>query len=966
MLAGRVSALDPGIRISQYQKSYWAVEQGLPHSYVTAIAQSREGLLWVGTDEGLARFDGLSFRPPAEDFGTRLGQAWVSALLKAKDGSLWIGTFDGELVNQAQGGKKRVFSIGGSVFALIEDPEGRIWASCRNGVFRVSGGRAEKQQGLLAPLDTSWNVLAGDPAGRLWVVDSTGLKQIRDGGARMMIPNSGPAGSILTALASRAGEIWLGTSNGLFRSGGPGGAGPHLLAGIRGPVVSLLEDRDGCLWAGTWGQGLYRVAGGTVERWSGGDGLPDDFVRTLAEDSEGNLWIGMRSGGLGRWQQPRLVPYGTPEGLQGNYATTAVMDPSGILWLGTWRGGLYKLIGGRPAPQQTPLPVSRFTVRAMAFDRTGRPWIGNWEGLYEFDGTKFVHRAPVSSQPLLQVSALHFDGQGRLWAGTDDQGLLLFDDGKPGSAPRKLTGPAKITALMADSTGRVWIGTNHGFGYCRPDGQAAFQRRPELARDSVKSFFEDSRRRIWVATANGTLLVFGNGRSIELGTRNGLPRVALHRVLEADGGSYWVSTARGILELRRGAIEEAIEGRRRSLDIVQYGLEDGMRTTECHGLSQPAGWKDAEGGLWFPTARGFVQVRPEQTRRLDPPKVRIEGASIESGALALGAGAHIEAGARNLELRFTALRLTRSSQVQFRYRMDGFDPDWVDCGNQRVVSYNQLPPGEHAFQVQARDPGGEWGSPATLVVTQLPLFRQTPFFYFLLAAGATGLVLAGYHWRLHSVRSRYAAILEERNRIGREWHDTLVAGFSAISLQLEAAMAQLTGQPGRSAEILDVTRRMVHHYRAEARRVIWDLRDNRPEGESLEQALDMALKRVTEDRGIESEVVVTGSSVELPLELRHNALRIAQEAIANAARHAAPSRIGAGLHYEVGTLRVVVEDDGRGFDTRAGQAEVAGHFGLAVMQERARRHGGKVRITSAEGKGTIVEAILPMQADETK
>jgi signal transduction histidine kinase len=292
--------------------------------------------------------------------------------------------------------------------------------------------------------------------------------------------------------------------------------------------------------------------------------------------------------------------------------------------------------------------------------------------------------------------------------------------------------------------------------------------------------------------------------------------------------------------------------------------------------------------------------------------------------------------------------------------MAGFEPSWVDAGTQRSARYNQLPPGLHRFEVQARDPGGEWGEGSIVSLDQRPRFHQTWWFN-LIAGGAVLAAVGGaYRWRLHAVRGRYAAVLEERNRIGREWHDTLVAGFSAISLQLEAALASVAQQPQRASEILDVTRRMVHHYRAEARRVIWDLRDNRPEGETLPMAVENALRVMAATRGIEGRVSVSGQPGELPMELQHNVLRICQEAMANSARHARPSRIDIELVYAPDQLKAAIRDDGCGFDPAEKSPENAGHFGLTVMQERARRHGGRLDIDSQPGGGTTVTAIIPL------
>jgi signal transduction histidine kinase len=656
---------------------------------------------------------------------------------------------------------------------------------------------------------------------------------------------------------------------------------------------------------------------------------------------------------------------GVSEGLAGNYATAVAADRSGDLWLGTWRGGLYRLRQGVLDPQPVPLPVLYFTVRALAFDRKGQPWIGNWEGLFAGEGRGYRRYAAEPNATMRRISVLQFDRTGGLWVGTADQGLFYFPAGRPAAEPAAVLEMSPIHALLEDSRGMIWVGTGDGVGRFRAPRGGAFQMEARLGDAAIESLFEDSKGRVWATTAGGILFVSTPQGNVILDHRHGMPAHALYRVLEDDAGSYWISSSRGILELPRDPLEAVLAGERTRLEILHYGLEDGMRTSECHGLSQPAGGKARDGSLWFPTARGFVQIRPGAPRVLAPPAALIEEARTDAGPLTAAHDITLEAGARNLEVRFTALRFASPQKVEFRYRMGGFDLDWVAAGADRSARYNQLPPGRHVLAIQARDPGGAWGREAWLAVTQRPRFHQTWWFLALLGAASIGAVVAIYRWRLHAVAGRYAAVLEERNRIGREWHDTLVAGFSAISLQLEAAMARLADQPQRSSEILAVTKRMVHHYRAEARRVIWDLRDSRPEGETLRGALESTLERAKENRTLEGAVTVSGEPVDLPADVQHNLLRICQEAMSNALRHGLPTRVDVEMVFEGTRLLLSVRDNGHGFAIIPGLSESPGHFGLTVMQERARRIGAAWKLESRVGEGTVVKVELPLRRGET-
>jgi signal transduction histidine kinase/ligand-binding sensor domain-containing protein len=950
-----VLALDPAVYISQYHKQYWQVEHGLPHSYVYSIGHDPDGYLLIGTAEGLVRFDGLHFRVFRVGDPLQLSQKWISSLLSSRDGSLWIGTFDGALYEIAEGQVRSHHDLGGSIFQLAEDSDAILWASTRNGVFRRAGHGFVRQPELGPPLEMSWNVLHSDATGKLWVVTAEGLFERKKRGFMRRLANGGAIGDILTVCRARDGALWVGTSRGVYRMTD----GDISLPLIRGPFVALLQDRDGVLWAGSWGKGLFRVHQDRVDQWSSARDLPDDFIRTLFEDREGNLWIGLRSGGVGRWRESRILNFGVPEGLAGDYGSVVAQGHEGSLWLGTWRGGLYRFSGGVMQPQPLPSPAFYFSISSLAVDLRGRLWLGNWEGLFESSLGGFRQHGARSGAPLRSINAILFDRTGGLWIGTDDKGVYRFPKGRPSDpAPAPLLPGQGITSLLEASAGTIWIGTKEGLYRCETPTKP-----PEAAlglpSTRVYSVTEDTRGRIWAA-AFGMLWLVSSGKVFVFDRKHGLPEQPLYRVVEDRRGNLWVSSPGGLLEIDADSVEQVLAGRRQDLLFEIHGREDGMRTAVLHGVSQPAGARGPDGSLWFPTVRGFVRILPEMRQKMPPPRSRIEEVTVDGRSAASMTRVDLGPDARNISIRYTALRFSTPGKVRFRYRLTGMHQDWVEAAHERIARFNELPPGVHEFQVQARDPWGPWGEVASIKLTQEPRFSQTLWFYLLVGSIAVALAASLFRWRILSVRSRYAAILEERNRIGREWHDTLVAGFSAISLQLEAALTALNGNPQRANEILEVTRRMVHYYRAEARRVIWDLRDSRPEHESLPSALNETLRRATESHGIQGSLVVEGRPAELPAELQHNVLRICQEAISNAVRHARPNTIEVKLIYSSGALRAIVKDDGCGFREPLNELDAAGHFGLTVMRERARRHGGSLRVASSPGRGTSVEAEIPL------
>ena len=956
-------ALNPHRLLSQIQKHHWQIEDGLPHNYVNAITHAPDGYLLIGTDEGLARFDGVRFSAVPADQSLHLERRWIMNLLPSRRGGYWVGTYDGSLYRIQNGAAREHITAPGAIQGLFEDSSGAVWYQS-GGLHRRDAAGDRTFPGCDGNLGNSWSLFAEDRAGAVWIAHLNGVCRYRDGRAEGVIATGPREGTPLTLLAERDGTLWLGTSVGLYRiTEAAGGARLTALPGIAGPVSCLLRDRDGVLWAGTWGKGLWRIAGGSTASWSSRDGLADDFIRTLFEDREGNLWFGSRSGGLNRWKDTLLDPFGIPEGMTGNFASAVSADPEGDLWLGTYRSGLYRVRDGTVTRAPAPVPELDLVVGALAHDASGSLWVGAWHGFFRYRDlayTSYSDRLPAGCGGPLAIA---FDGPGRLWLGCAS-GLYRFPRGEPQAGAAAVLPGANVHTLLAAADGTVWAGTSQGLAHIAGDRVDWITAAQGLPDNLVRYVSADRAGRVWATTnAPGLVLVSGPAPRV-LDTRHGLPAHSLYKPLDDGAGSLWVSSSRGLLELPVRQIEEWIAGRRAQVDMALHDLDDGMRSIECHGASQPGGWRNSDGSLWFPTAKGFVRVQPGQRRRLAPPEVVVEEASAGGAVLPRGA-VRLAPGARELEVRYTALRFGAADHVRFRYRVESVDQDWVDVGAARSVRLPALAPGTYRLQVAARDEGQEWSPrPASLAIEQLPLFRQTLLFKLLLAASCACMAAVLYRWRIRRLRGRYAAVTEERNRIAREWHDTLLAGLSGISWQLEAARSRLRSQPEQAPAVLEVAGKMVDHCAAEARRVIWDLRDSGPENPPLPQAIASFHRKLREGTAIEGAVETRGAYVKLPYDLEHNALRVAQEAIANAVHHAAASRIEVSVEYTARQLMLQVSDNGKGF-VPGEPSPAGGHFGILGMRERVLNFGGVFEMDSAPGAGTRVEARFPVDSEAT-
>jgi len=919
-------ALDPSLAISQYCSKHWQVEDGLPQNYVTSIGRSRDGYLLVGTSGGVVKFDGIRFTPLVLDARTGLTREWINGAVAAPDGAIWIASRDAGLFRYREG---RAEPAGGGRWdfqSLIVTRAGDLAGVGGGTLWRWSTKPRQSIAGGLAMEDLNWCGLAELRDGGLWVATSAGVVRAANGSARVVHRREALGAPAYSLAPARAGGLWVGTGAGLVRAT----SSVVPVAGVPGPVVSIVEDRDGVVWAATWGRGLYRVTPRGVSAWTARDGLPDDFIHALYEDDEGSLWIGSRAG-LSRWKSGPIVPYGPPEGLTGNFFSAVAGDSRGNVWLGTWRSGLYRFSGGVMSKVSLDAPELKVLVRAIAVSPQGVLWFSGWNGGLNratSAGWRYYNR---------RVQALAFDAGGALWLGTGDA-LYRYPSGEPApDAPALLQGPS-VQALLA-AHGRMWAGTDRGLWSIEGGRASAVAGLPH---PSVTSLGEDSQGRLWATTrANGITLVTPAGART-FAQREGLPPLPFYSVLDDGAGSLWLSSPAGIFEIPLAQVSELLAGRRPALDPVAYTQEDGMRTIECQNVGHPSGWKDSAGDLWFPTVRGAVRVRPRARRAAPPPAVVVESAGFARQAHTV---------------RYTAPRLSSPARLEFRYRIEGLNPEWISAGPDRALRYDHLPAGRHTLLLAAREKGGAWGPAAQVVLDQPPRMHETWWFRLLALAAVAGALFLLHRWRAHLLRARFALVLAERNRIAREWHDTLLAGFSAISWQLDATLKRLTEKPETAAEAVQMARTMVQHYRAEARRVIWDLRRSEPEPESLSSALSAVLAELTRDRGITARVEVDGAPVPLPGETVQNLLRICQEAASNAILHGAPSSIEIRLRFAPGQVTASVRDDGAGFDP---QRIPPGHFGLEIMRERARRINGELQISSQPGAGALITATVPL------
>jgi signal transduction histidine kinase/ligand-binding sensor domain-containing protein len=973
------------LRLSEYQKQNWQVEDGLPESNVRQIAQAPDGRLLLATFSGVLTFDGQRFGTIGgiQNQGAVNGSA-VNAILPGLHGDLWVGTDGIGVLHQSGSEVINVSEAAGLLHERIRtmtlDRQGVLWVATHNGIERFLNGRLERLSGTSSIGGDLTTVFAEglEPVGKpssMMFITSQGLFLCRgDTLQSLSLPRGYGAPTAL--FRDRQGELWVGTEHAVLHVVNE--SGPNLVVQevvqTGSPVTALVSDASHNLWIGTRHDGLWRYSPGDgrtseATHWSSRDGFEDETIRSLFVDDEDNLWIGMLTGGLSRWRKAAFAPYGSPEGFPVGYAAVPFADSRGDLWLGTWGQGLFRKHGDVSVAVRLPDMQPSTPIRAITEGKPGEVWIGTWfDGVYRVTDRGVKHYRLGIESPVNAVSSLLFAHDGSLWVGTYT-GIFRFVSGEPDGTGVKLLENHLITCLLQDQDGTVLIGTSDGLFRVRGDAVVPVSGLPH---PYVLSLFRDLAGNSWVGSRGGGLGRVRGSQVDPLHVQGNLGKLPIYSGVEDFDQHLWLATSRGILRVSREQMQQAVERNRDVMDAILFGKSDGMRSSDCSGPSQPSSTRMRDGTLWFATTRGFLHT----TANAEDPGPRVPVASVkgwsrsatgDSDALETGDTLDLKPGQADLRIFFDARQLSNPGQIEFRYKLEGYDSDWTTT-HARVAHYKHLSAGQYQFLVQARKSGAEWVSPvATLQIAQKPYFYVTWYFLVAMVLLAAVLAWAWYQRRIARVRASLAVIVEERNRIARECHDTLMAGFAAVAWQLEATSKKVSDGTDKAGAVqsCELAHSMVMHCQAEARRIIWDLRDSDEMSGVLSHALSRAIDAHYREHSIQVSLSVDGPEMVLPPNSVHNLVCIGQEAISNALRHAAPRHISVRVAFAKGEVRLEVLDDGCGFQPNRG-ATKQGHFGLMVMEERARKLGGDFQIRSAPRGGTEVVVRVPFSNAESR
>jgi PAS domain S-box-containing protein len=767
-------ALDPSTLFSQYSHSRWTLEEQLPSNAVHAVLQTPDGYLWLGTEGGLVRFDGLRFTVYDRSNTPAIRHNDVYDLAVTRDGSLWAATNGGGAVRLKDGVFSRIGAAEGlpsdQALSLLEEEDGTLWIGTAGpGICRLRNGRVERLDETACGIAGNVVGLAPRARGGFWLVQSDQVGRMERGRYRNL-PLPRDAGGVRPTCVreTRDGCLWIGTDEGLLCWDGRRFESVGREPGSRAPYVyDLLEDSDGCLWAGTYGGGLLRLRPGGVKVFGTGDGLSDERILSLFEDASGTLWTGTRGGGLDCWRDGLCTTTGSREGLQGDMVYAVCEDRQGRIWTGTVDGGLSRL--GPTGPERVPLPGFGHGdlqgVTSLFCDEDGAVWVGTDHGeVLRMEGDRVTDRMAFRAPARLKVSALFRDRRGRLWAGSRGGWAAYVE----GGSLRVLDGDAglpnpHVHAFFEDREGRLWATTSAGpvrweqGRFLAPFGRA-------LAEDRIFSACTLRSGLIVFASYSRGLLLARGGRLARLSTAEGLRENALYNVLSDGSGRLWMGGNRGISSVSEKDVEAFFEGRALHVPCRAFGILDGMRHPECNGGGQSSAILARNGSLWFATTRGVVRAEPGRLLVGEPPPgTRVEQVLVNSTPADPKASGRLPLGRGRIEVLFSAPRFSSPESLRFSYRLLGFDAAWTPPVAERKATYTNLPPGTLTFEVAAVDEEGRRGRPSAFTLTLLPPFHRTWGFRVLILA-AFVLLVAGLIYAGRRRADRRSRALEARVR----------------------------------------------------------------------------------------------------------------------------------------------------------------------------------------------------------
>jgi signal transduction histidine kinase/ligand-binding sensor domain-containing protein len=962
-VASPAAALDANARITQYVHTAWRVQEGAFDAAPNAVTQTSDGYIWIGTNSGLLRYDGVRFAPWTLPASKTLSA--IISLQTSSNGTLWIGTSTG-LFSWKDNRLQR--HVPGRINSIVEDRKGRIWVA-RTRVQGPSGGLCEVLPsevkcfgGEDQPIPPTASALFEDARANLWIGSSSQLTRRTDTSTQVYFKKQLEPFRGLSAIESIAatadGSVWATVplkGFGLHQITGDGSPIKVSLEGIdTTQITTLFMDRERSLWMTTRNSGIYRIFGKRIDHFRAEDGLSSNVVTNVYQDKEGNIWLAT-SKGLDCFRDSRVMTFSTSEGLKADLASSLLATPDGSVWIGN--SGSLDVLRGNTV---NSIAIPGQGVTSLWQDRSGRLWVGVDRLLTIYDQGRFQTVNRPDGGPLGIAVAITEDREQNIWVSVVGpnpklfriHGLRVQEEIDPGRVPTP-------RLLAADPGGGIWLSITKGkLGRYRNGKLESFQLTQDESQLQGLSVGADGS--VWASTRNG-LYRWKDGQIKALTSRNGLPCDSIHNSIRDNQNNLWLYTKCGLIAITDAELERWWQQPDTRIETRILDVLDGARPGPS--TFQPAASKSPDGRLWFVNDAVVQMVNPQSAleRHGTSLPIYVEQVRADRRDYPASAPVKLPAQTRDIEIGYTALSYAIPQKVRFRYKLSRRDLDWQDADTRRTVLYSDLPPGQYRFQVIATTGDGTWNAPgASLDFEIAPAYYQTPWFQI----ACTALFLAGlwalYRYRLSQIAHEFNVRLEERvserTRIARDLHDTLLQSFQGLMLRLQVVQDLLP--EGRAKQELEQSLQRADQAIAEGRNAVYDLRSSATISNELAQAVKALGEELVTPESASFRLVVEGTSRELHPIVRDEFYSIAREALRNAFKHAKAQHVEAEITYTDRMLRLRVRDDGTGIAADVLQQGRSGHFGLRGMRERAEQIGGKLDIWNGPKTGTEIELSL--------
>jgi signal transduction histidine kinase/ligand-binding sensor domain-containing protein len=955
-------ALDPNHKLTQYVHRIWQTQGGLSQASIYVVTQARDGYIWVGTQSGVARFNGIDFLPIHALESNSLGDVWVRAMVDDAAGNMWITTNDFRLI-RVTGSTAKIFGEGDGLHnkasCLVRGAGEEMWACTDTGLVHIQGDKFDTH---LSPEQIVNRPLSGCRAddGKVWIAGGDVLAYW-DGWQFSRVFLKSVKGSLeMRSLLCGPDGIWIGSGKGLIHYS----SGAERLYGAKDGladdvILSLARGGPDVIWVGTR-SGFSRMRHGSFESYSYRDGLSQNTVYGIFEDREGSVWVATRNG-LNEFVDGAAVRYDKSEGLPSDNIGPVFQDRHGVLWTGSLDGVLSRFNG------RSFTPVASFPkgqVNTLIDDSNGDLWAGTSRGAIRLeDGRVKEIYTTREGLPSDYIRSMFRDHAGHLWAGTE-KGVAVFQDRRfvpLHFSEAELSGP--ISAIGETREGAMLFAVARGHVYL--DKYGSLQMLQESSNvpplQEINAIYTDHDGVVWMGTDGNGLDMLRNGKLTRFLIRNGLYDGEIYGFVSDAQDRLWMACGKGFFWVDRKELFKFADGKISKITSTPYRPLDGLRTIQGTPGVQPVAVRRTDGTLWFSGTGLLLAFEPNQgVRPGSVPPVVIENVSIDGTDVDPASVKKLGPGRTNVEFQYTALTYLAPNRVTFRYILEGYDKNWTNAGVRRDVAYTNLPPGKFRFRVAACGAFVNCNEAGTVLPFEITAqFYQRVWFMPSCIILAALLVWLTYRMRVQHLRSQFVLVLSERSRIARELHDTLIQGFSGITMQMQAFAGRLKTPQDRQVLTEIITDAGI--CLQETRRSVAGLRAGTGASTDLAAAISDAARQLTEQRDVKLKLNLDERKQELSADVKYNLVCIVQEAITNSIKHSGAHVIEVTLASSATDLQVSVRDDGRGIslDARNGRT---GHYGMIGMKERASQIGAELDLTSAPGQGTKVSVRFPIRA----